>query len=202
MKRCIVTIGREFCTGGEEIARRVAEELNVKLFDKELITLAAKKSGLSEEAIAASEKQHTHSLLYNMYTIGSDLPLSDQVFILESRIIKELAEEGPCVVLGRSGDYVLRERDNVLRVFLYANMDYRKKCAQTSESAMLRALPDKDLEANIRRADKKRSAYYNYYTQNRWGDSHNYDLALNAELGADICVKLILDAVRAKEQSL
>lgn len=202
MKRCIVTIGREFCTGGQEVAQRVAQELGVKLYDKELITLAAKKSGLSEEAIAASEKQHTHSLLYNMYTIGNELPLADQVFILESRIIKEVAEEGPCVVLGRSGDYVLRERDNVLRVFMYAPMEYRRKYALRGRVDQAQNISDKDLEERIRKEDKKRAQYYNYYTQNRWGDAHNYDLTLNAALGEDACVQLILDAVRAKEKSL
>lgn len=200
MKRCIVTISREFATGGIEIAEKVAAALDVKLYDKELITMAAKKSGLSEEAIAASEKQHTHSLLYNLYTMGNDLPLSDQVFILQSRIIKELAEEGPCVILGRSGDYVLRERDNVLRVFLYAPMEYRVALANASHRKP--ELPENDVEAFIRKTDKKRAAYYNYYTQNRWGDAHNYDLTLNAALGEDACVQLILDAVRAKEASL
>lgn len=202
MKRCIVTIGREFCTGGQEVAQRVAQELGVKLYDKELITLAAKKSGLSEEAIAASEKQHTHSLLYNMYTIGNELPLADQVFILESRIIKELAEEGPCVVLGRSADYVLRERDNVLSVFMYAPMEYRRQYALRGRVEQAQSISDKELEERIRKEDKKRAQYYNYYTQNRWGDAHNYDLTLNAALGEDTCVQLILDAVRAKEKSL
>lgn len=202
MKRCIVTIGREFCTGGQEVAERVAQELGVKLYDKELITLAAKKSGLSEEAIAASEKQHTHSLLYNMYTIGNELPLADQVFILESRIIKKLAEEGPCVVLGRSGDYVLRERDNVLSVFMYAPMEYRRQYALRGRVEQAQNISDKELEERIRKEDKKRAQYYNYYTQNRWGDAHNYDLTLNAALGEDTCVQLILDAVRAKEKSL
>ena len=202
MKHCIVTIGREFCTGGLEVAQRVAKELGVKMYDKELITMVAKKSGLSEEAIAASEKQHTHSLLYNMYTIGSDLPLSDQVFILESRIIKELAEEGPCVILGRSGDYVLRERDDVVSVFMYAPMEYREKYARHGRYDQLKDMPDKELAERIRKVDKKRAAYYNYYTQNRWGDAHNYDITLNAALGEDTCVELILAAVRAKERTL
>ncbi len=202
MKHCIVTIGREFCTGGREVAERVAKELGVKLYDKDLITLAAKKSGLSEEAIAASEKQHTHSLLYNMYTIGNELPLADQVFILESRIIKELAEEGPCVILGRSADYVLREQDNVLSVFMYAPMDYRRKYALRGRVDEAQKISDKDLEELIRKEDKKRAQYYNYYTQNRWGDAHNYDITLNAALGEDTCVQMILDAVRAKEENL
>ncbi len=110
MAKTIITLGREYCTGGRYIAEDVANALGIKLYDKELITMAAKHSGLSEEAVAASEKRHTHSLLYSLYTMGNDLPLGDQVFILQSRIIKQLAEEGPCVILGCCGDYVLRER--------------------------------------------------------------------------------------------
>lgn len=201
MKNCIVTISREFCTGGQEIATRVAKEMGVKLYDKELITLAAKKSGLSEEAIAASEKQHTHSLLYNLYTMGNDLPLSDQVFILQSRIIKELAEQGSCVILGRSGDYVLRERDDVLSVFLYAPVEYRIKYGLHGKYESMNGMAEKQLEEEIRKTDKKRAAYYNYYTQNRWGDAHNYDITLNAALGEDTCVKLIMEAVRAKQEN-
>ena len=93
MAKTIITIGREYCTGGNYIAEDVANALGIKLYDKELITMAAKHSGLSEEAVAASEKRRTHSLLYSLYTMGNELPLGDQVFILQSRIIKQLAEE-------------------------------------------------------------------------------------------------------------
>ena len=92
MAKTIITLGREYCTGGRYIAEDVANALGIKLYDKELITMAAKHSGLSEEAVAASEKRHTHSLLYSLYTMGNELPLGDQVFILQSRIIKQLAE--------------------------------------------------------------------------------------------------------------
>lgn len=197
MSKCIVTIGREFCTAGYVIAEKVAKELGVKMYDKELITMAAKESGLSEEAIAASEKQHTHSLLYSLYTMGNDLPLGDQVFILQSRIIKKLAEEGPCVILGRCGDYVLRENPNVLRVFLYGNLEDRLDWAASSPWFGDRSREEMTKEIN--KTDKRRAAYYNYYTQNRWGDAHNYDLAINFALGEDVCVRMILDAVAAKE---
>ena len=202
MERCTITLGREFCTGGRGIAERVAQQLGLKFYDKELITLAAKQSGLSEEAVAASDKQHTHSLLYNLYTMGNDLPLSDQVFILQSRIIKELAGQGPCVILGRCGDYVLRERRNVLRVFVYAPIEFRLEYARSSPLFDFQDKPEKEILDAIRKTDKKRSAYYNYYTQNRWGDAHNYDLALNAALGEDACVEMILTALKAKEASL
>lgn len=202
MEKCIITLGREFCTGGRGIAEETARALDIPFYDKELITLAAKNSGLSEEAVAASEKQHTHSLLYNLYTMGNDLPLSDQVFILQSRIIKELAEKGPCLILGRCGDYVLRERKNVLRVFIYAPAEYRLAFARQAKDLGFAGMEDKDVLEEIRKTDKKRAAYYNYYTQNRWGDAHNYDLALNAELGPEACRDMILLAARAKEATL
>lgn len=199
MSKCIITLGREFCTGGYVVGERVAKELGVKMYDKELITIAAKESGLSEEAIAASEKQHTHSLLYSLYTMGNDLPLGDQVFILQSRIIKQLAEEGPCVILGRCGDYVLRENPNVLRVFIHAPIEWRLEWAKNPDNnPWFGGKTEDEILKEIQKTDKKRAAYYNYYTQNRWGEAHNYDLTLNAALGYDACVKMILDAAAAK----
>ena len=185
MAKTIITLGREYCTGGRYIAEDVANALGIKLYDKELITMAAKHSGLSEEAVAASEKRHTHSLLYSLYTMGNELPL---------------AEEGPCVILGRCGDYVLRERKDVLRVFLYAPVEWRRELAKTDP--LVKAKDEKGIKEEIEKTDRNRAAYYNYYTQNRWGDAHNYDLAINAALGRETCVKMILDAVAAKEKTM
>ena len=132
--------------------------------------------------------------------MGTDLPLSDQVFILQSRIIKKLAEEGPCVILGRCADYVLRERTDVLHVFVYAPLAWRREYAKTNP--IVKATTEKGIRDEIDKTDRQRAAYYNYYTQNRWGDVHNYDLSLNAALGKEACVKMILAAVEAKEKSL
>lgn len=200
MAKTIITLGREYCTGGRYIAKDVARALGIKLYDKELITMAAKNSGLSEEAVAASEKRHTHSLLYSLYTMGNDLPLGDQVFILQSRIIKQLADEGPCVIVGRCGDYVLRDRKDVLRIFVYAPKEWR--LAYGKENNMLQAKDEKGIKDEIDKTDRNRASYYNYYTQNRWGDAHNYDLAINAALGHDACVKMILAAAEAKEKAM
>ena len=186
MAKTIITLGREYCTGGRYIAEDVAKALGIKLYDKELITMAAKNSGLSEEAVAASEKRHTHSLLYSLYTMGNELPLGDQVFILQSRIIKQLAEEGPCVILGRCG--------------VYAPKEWRLQYAKTNP--LVKAKDEKGIKDEVEKTDRNRSAYYNYYTQNRWGDAHNYDLAINAALGRETCVKMILDAAAAKEKTL
>ena len=106
----VITMAREYASGGSEIAQAVADKLGIPLYNKELITLAAKKSGLTEEAIAASENQRSGSLIYSLYMMGNTMPLADQVYILQSNVIKELAAQGPCVILGRCGDYVLRER--------------------------------------------------------------------------------------------
>ena len=197
MAKTIITLGREYCTGGRYIAEDVANALGVKLYDKELITMAAKRSGLSEEAVAASEKRHTHSLLYSLYIMGNELPLGDQVFILQSRIIKQLAEEGPCVILGRCGDYVLRERPNVLRTFLYAPIEYRVEVAKASPEGRERSDPDKVIMQTLSKNDKKRASYYNYYTENRWGEAKNYDLCLNTQMGNAVCADLIVRAAQA-----
>ena len=197
MAKTIITLGREYCTGGRYIAEDVAKALGIKLYDKELITMAAKNSGLSEEAVAASEKRHTHSLLYSLYTMGNELPLGDQVFILQSRIIKQLAEEGPCVILGRCGDYVLRERPNVLRTFVYAPLDARIEFAKSRPDA--KDMPNRLWETQLAKHDRARASYYNYYTENRWGEAKNYDLCLNATLGREACADLIVAAAKAMQ---
>ena len=196
----VITMAREYASGGSEIAQAVADKLGIPLYNKELITLAAKKSGLTEEAIAASENQRSGSLIYSLYMMGNTMPLADQVYILQSNVIKELAAEGPCVILGRCGDYVLRERPNVLRVFVYAPKEWRLEYAKTNP--LVKAKDAKGIKEEVEKTDRNRSAYYNYYTQNRWGDAHNYDLAINAALGRETCVKMILDAAAAKEKTL
>ena len=196
----VITMAREYASGGSEIAQAVADKLGIPLYNKELITLAAKKSGLTEEAIAASENQRSGSLIYSLYMMGNTMPLADQVYILQSNVIKELAAEGPCVILGRCGDYVLRERKDVLRVFVYAPKEWRLEYAKTNP--LVKATDEKGIKEEVEKTDRNRAAYYNYYTQNRWGDAHNYDLAINASLGHDACVKMILAAAEAKEKAM
>lgn len=195
MERTIITLSRQFCTGGIEIARKAAEALNVPFYDKELITMVAKQSGLSERAVEASEKRHTGSLLYGLYIMGNELPLSDQVYILQSQVIRQLAEKGPCVIVGRCADYVLREDPRVLSVFLHADMNFRKETGKNN-GHLPKDLDDRTLENLINREDKHRAGYYNYYTEYRWGAAEHYDLCLNAELGQQTCVDLILRAAK------
>ena len=188
----VITMAREYASGGSEIAQAVADKLGIPLYNKELITLAAKKSGLTEEAIAASENQRSGSLIYSLYMMGNTMPLADQVYILQSNVIKELAAEGPCVILGRCGDYVLRERPNVLRTFVYAPLETRM--ARVASYSL--AWSTHEVARYIRREDKRRAAYYHYYTGEEWRDAAGYDLSLDSQqLGEDGCVELIRNAL-------
>ena len=184
----VITMAREYASGGSEIAQAVADKLGIPLYNKELITLAAKKSGLTEN-------QRSGSLIYSLYMMGNTMPLADQVYILQSNVIKELASQGPCVILGRCGDYVLRERPNVLRTFVYAPVADRVGRAKVRPDA--KEMPDRMWESQLAKHDRARASYYNYYTENRWGEAKNYDLCLNAALGLDTCADLIVDAAKA-----
>ena len=180
----VITMAREYASGGSEIAQAVADKLGIPLYNKELITLAAKKSGLTEEAIAASENQRSGSLIYSLYMMGNTMPL---------------AAEGPCVILGRCGDYVLRERPNVLRTFVYAPLETRIQFAKSRPDA--KDMPDRLWETQLAKHDRARASYYNYYTENRWGEAKNYDLCLNATLGREACADLIVAAARAMQEA-
>ena len=194
MAKTIITLGREYCTGGRYIAKDVARALGIKLYDKELITMAAKNSGLSEEAVAASEKRHTHSLLYSLYTMGNDLPLGDQVFILQSRIIKQLADEGPCVIVGRCADYILQDKAKCLKVFIHADMAFRAK-----RIVEVYGEREQSPEQRLRDKDKRRAAYHRFYTNMKWGYAQNYHITLDSgELGIDKCADIIADLYKSK----
>lgn len=197
MEPMVITIAREFSTGGREIAKAISDQLGIPVYNKELITIAAKKSGLTEEAIAASENRRSGSLIYSLYTMGNTMPLSDQVYILQSNVIKEVASKESCVILGRCGDYVLRDRPNVLRVFLYAPLAYRVQVAKDAPEAHDLKGTDKEYEQYLTKQDRARASYYNYYTENRWGEAKNYDLCLNASMGIEVCTELIIHAAKA-----
>ena len=196
MSKCIITISREFCSGGRDIAKKLADQLGIPYYDKEIITMAAKQSGLSEEAIRQSEKRRTGSLLYSLYSMSQELPLGDQVYLIQSKVIRELAETGPCVIVGRCGDYVLRDDPNCLRVFIHAPLAYRMNYIR----AYAADERDSVLENIIAKEDRNRAGYYNYYPQNRWGDASNFHVSLDASIGEDVCVEILKAAARAFEE--
>ena len=198
----VITISRQFGSGGHEVGERLARELNVPFYDKALIAMAAKQSGLSEEVFANADEKATSSLLYSMvmgsYSFGArvpginEMPINDKLFIIQSDIIKKAASEGPCVVVGRCADYILREHDNCLNVFVHAN----------KETRIRRSIAKKDCEEKkaadfVTKKDKQRANYYNFYSNKRWDDLQNYDITIDtSRFTLDEAVELLIDAAR------
>ncbi len=179
----IVTIGRQFGSGGREIGMALAERLGVKCYDKELISLAAKESGIDPEVFNNVDEKATNSLLYSLslglYSFGNNyagdqLPVNDRLYLLQHKIIKNIANDGPCVIVGRCADYVLRERTDVVNLFIWAEMDYRIRRAVEKKG-----IKEAKAEQVISKTDKSRANYYNFYSGRKWGHTENYHLCIN-----------------------
>ena len=203
-KKIIITIARQYGSGGREIGEHVAEMLGIPIYDKELITDAAAKGSLNADVIKNADESAANSLLYTL-AMGSNVlgttmhfgykrPLNDKLFILQSEVIKEKAAEGSCVIIGRCADYVLRDEPNVLRLFIYGDLDHR-------EARVIQRHPElksSQIIDVINKTDRRRSTYYNFYTGNKWGKYDNYDMAINSStLGIEETAQLI--AVMAKK---
>lgn len=197
-KKIIITIARQYGSGGREIGERVAKMLNIPLYDKELITDAAAKGSLNEDIIKKADESAANSLLYTLAMgsnvlgttmhFGYKMPLNDKLFILQSEVIKEYAKEGSCVIIGRCADYVLRDEPNILRLFIYGDLDHRQ--ARVLERHP--ELKSSQVIDVINKTDKRRSSYYNFYTGNKWGKYDNYDMAINSStLGIEHTAQVI-----------
>lgn len=192
LKNYVITISRQYGSGGRFVARKLAERLGIPFYDNEIITMAAKESGYAENMFEKAEMMSSHSLLYSLSMFGTaagvyGLPLSDKVFLVQSDIIKQCAAKGPCIIVGRCADYVLKESDNLINFYLYSDIDSREKRVRKFYGNEA-----KDIKDDILKRDKKRAAYYNYYTTQRWGDIENYHLALNTDaVGIDACVNIL-----------
>lgn len=193
----IITIGRQYGSGGREIGQKLADHYGIPFYDNELITRAAKESGFAEETFARAEDKATNSLLYslamgiNVYgnqDFGfSGLSLDDRIFLAQSDVIRKVAEEGSCVIVGRCADYVLKESPNVFNVFIQASLDFRLKrvVEKYGES-------DKKAGELIIKNDKSRANYYNYHVGEKWLNLTNYDLVVRSDLtGIDNAVACI-----------
>ena len=200
-KKIIITIARQFGSGGREIGELVAKSLGIPCYDKELIKDAAAKGSLNEEVLRVTDESAANSLLYTL-AMGSNIlgaglhfnykmPLNDKLFILQSEIIKEYAEAGSCVIIGRCADYVLSDREDLFKIFIYGDIMHR--AARIRERYPdIKSAQVMDV---IVKTDKRRSSYYNFYTGNKWGAHDNYDLAINSstfgvEKTADMIVSL------------
>ena len=202
----IITIGRQYGSAGYEIGKKVAEDLGVQLYDKEMLKRAAKESGLCEELFESHDEKPTNSFLYSLvmdtYSLGyssssyADMPINHKVFLAQFDTIKKIAGEGPCVMVGRCADYALEDYDNVINVFIYADLEQRIR--RVARELNLTDAKAKDI---IIKNDKKRASYYNYYTNKEWGNAKGYDLCLNSgKLGIDGTVRVIKEYMEIKKQ--
>lgn len=201
----IITIGRQYGSAGREIGYKVADAFGIKLYDKEMLARAAKESGICEEIFETHDEKPTNSFLYSLvmdtYSMGysgntyTDMPINHKVFLAQFDAIKKIADEGPCVLVGRCADYALEAYPNLVSVFISANLNDRiRRVARTYD------LTDAKAKDMIVKADKKRASYYNYYTNKKWGDAASYELCLNSsELGVEGTAKAIEQYILMKE---
>ena len=204
--KTIITIGREFGSGGHLIGKLLAEDLKIPFYDKELLDQAAKHSGLAKEIFENQDEKPTSSFLYSLvmdtYSLGyssgtfHELPLNHKIFLAQFDTIRNIAAKGPCVIVGRCADYVLRDEKNVVSVFVKADMEDRK-----ARAVKYYNVDPTKAEDVIRKADKQRASYYDYYATATWGAVDNYDLCVDTgAVGVDGAVDVLAQFVELQEK--
>jgi cytidylate kinase len=198
----VITISRQFGSGGRTIGKEVAERLGIPYYDKELVDRVAKESGFSHEFIEeiGEYASVTSSFLFNIAVssrpmgIVDSMSISDKLYVCQTNVIRDLADKGPCVIVGRCADFILKDRPDCLHIFIHSDMQHRAErivrlYGQTKQT------PEKRLTDN----DSKRKVYYKHYTNRTWGDAQNYHLCLNSGLiGVEKCVDIICDIAEMK----
>lgn len=194
MKKVIITIGRQYGSGGRMIGQKVAEDLGIKCYNSELLIEAAKESGLCKEIFEKNDEKPISALLSfsaGKYDAG-EMPLNHKVFLAQMQAIRKIAERESCVIVGRCADYVLRERDDVVNVFIHAPFEDRVQRVIDRDDV----LPGK-AEKRVKRIDKERANYYNFYSTKRWGASDSYHICLDSsKFGIDGCAKIIESLIK------
>lgn len=203
MSNTIITIGRQFGSGGREVGEKLSKKLDVPFYDKDLLKRAAKESGLCEEIFENFDEKPSSSFLYSLvmdpYSLGYsnngfDLPLNHKVFLAAFDTIKKIADEGSCIIVGRCADYVLQDYKNCLNLFIHAPMDDRIKRISAKYD-----LPENKAKDMIYKKDKQRASYYNYYSNSKWADIKNYHLSINSSLlGIDGTVEMLYDLIKRR----
>lgn len=204
--KSVITISREFGSGGHAIGKGLAQKLNIPFYDKELLSIASKESGICEDLFIRHDEAYSNSLLYSLvmgsYPVSSDgkmnpeMPLNHKIFLAQFECIKNLANQGPCVIVGRCADYVLKDHPNVINFFVVGNIIEKKR----------RILERYDIEKNkvedfIRKTDKRRAGYYNYYSDMKWGEAKNYDLCINSsKTGIEGAIELMSAYIGLKNE--
>lgn len=202
MKKIIINIGRQIGSGGRIIAKQLAEEFNCKFYDKEILNLAAQESGFSEEFFEQNDEQkgflknlfHIHLPLIGGGNFYNNTFSQESLYKFQSDAIHEAAQEGNCVFVGRTADYILRDMKNVVNVFITANIDQRiQRVCKRQE------LTRNEARKFIKEHESERATYYNYYTGKKWGHSESYDLCINSSiLGIEDTEKFIADFIRKR----
>ncbi len=197
----VITIGRQYGSGGRHVGEMLAERLEIPFYDKAILSEAAKDSGICKELFEQHDEKPTRSLLFSLVagdqTGYMGMPLQHKLFLAQFDTIRRVASEGPCVIVGRCADYVLRDRVNAVSVFVKADLPARVA------RAIERGAEAKNAEDVVRKMDKQRASYYNYYATATWGDVANYDLCVDTgKLGMDGAVELIEAFVRLRERAM
>jgi len=203
--KTIITVGRQYGSGGRYVARLLAEKLGIPFYDKELLAEVSKDSGICEELLSEYDEKKTRNFIFSMMS-GSqsggdpgamymDMPLNHRIFLAQFDTIRRIAGEGPCVIVGRCADYVLRDQENVLNVFIKADTEER-----VNRIVKYYGVDPLKAEEMLRKSDKQRASYYNYYATGTWGDVNNYDLCVDTgALGIDGAVELIARCAELRE---
>lgn len=192
----IITVSRQYGSGGREIGKRLAEELGLPFYDYEKISnIAAKDSGYSEKLFENADKKSSNSFLYSMSLIGTggpyNMPLNDRLFLIQSGIIRTIADQGPAVIVGRCADYVLMDYAKCINIFIHADLPDKIKRVMERKN-----ISEKEAAELALSSDKRRATYYNYYSDQKWGRLENYDLSINSScVGIDDTVSILKDFV-------
>ena len=195
MAKRIITISREFGSGGRFIGEEVAKKLGIAYYDKDIINQIAEESGLSPDYIQESAELSPKKGILAYALAGRDITgksVEDMVYEAQRKVILELAEKEPCVIIGRNADFILKDRDDVLNVFIHGNMPEKMK-----RICQLYNVSEQDAVKMMTDTDKRRMTNYNFYTDQRWGKASNYTLCLNSsQLGYDKCEEIIMECVK------
>jgi len=197
MDHYVITIARGYGSGGKTMGKMLAEELGIHFYDRELLRLASDESGINEDLFGRADEQLKQSLLFRVARKeyrgqlippdNEDFVSNDNLFNYQAKVIEEIAEQESCVIVGRCADSILKDKENVVKIFVHASLN---DCVARLEGMF--SLPQKELEKKILSTDKRRAEYYKYYTGRNWEDAKNYDLCLNSkQLGFDKCVQII-----------
>lgn len=192
----IISIGRQHGSGGREIARLLAQELGIKCYDKEIVDEAAKHSDFSRDLINAYDEKRMSAFMLHAggYGLNENFRLNMQVVSAQFDAIREIASKGDCIFVGRCADYILRDRRDLVSVFILGDMDERLKCLERRQG-----LDEATARKKIKEVDKDRSSFYKYYSDQVWGDAQNYDLCINSSrLGVEGTVKVIMDYIKTR----